>query len=66
MTRVLERSFPPVAPAEQPGYFTRFVGRAEDLARLSELFARGERLVTVTGPGGIGKTRLSYEFVARS
>src|SRR5882672_10677231 len=37
---------------------TRFVERQPALAELRNLFARGERLVTVLGPGGIGKTRL--------
>jgi predicted ATPase len=37
---------------------TRFVGRQPALAELKSLFARGGRLVTVLGPGGIGKTRL--------
>lgn len=40
--------------------FTSFVGRERELARLREL--RGTRLVTVLGPGGIGKTRLATEF----
>jgi predicted ATPase/class 3 adenylate cyclase len=40
----------------------RFVGRAEDLAVLASAFDDGARLVTVTGPGGTGKTRLSLEY----
>ncbi len=47
-----------------PGALTRFVGRAEDLDSLAEL-VRAERLVTLTGPGGSGKTRLALE-VARN
>jgi predicted ATPase len=39
-----------------------FVGRATDIAELSERFDRGARLVTVTGPGGMGKTRLAVRF----
>ncbi|MFI0448723.1 AfsR/SARP family transcriptional regulator [Actinomadura sp. 6N118] len=39
---------------------TSFVGRDDDLSQLSELLA-GQRLVTLTGPGGAGKTRLSLE-----
>ena len=42
---------------------TRFVGRTEDLDGLAELI-RTEKLVTLTGPGGSGKTRLALE-VAR-
>ncbi len=46
-------------------YFSdRFVGRRGDLATITELFARGERLITVTGPPGIGKTRLACEYAA--
>jgi predicted ATPase/DNA-binding SARP family transcriptional activator len=41
---------------------TSFVGRDDDLARLREL-TRTSRLVTVTGPGGAGKTRLASEAV---
>ncbi|HEX3712179.1 MAG TPA: NB-ARC domain-containing protein, partial [Trebonia sp.] len=42
---------------------TSFVGRADDAAELIRLL-EGSRLVTVTGPGGVGKTRLAAE-VAR-
>lgn len=42
---------------------TSFLGRERDLARVSERLEIG-RLVTVLGPGGAGKTRLSQE-VAR-
>ena len=45
-----------------------FVGRDEELRQLKELFhatAREgrARLVSVVGPGGIGKTRLAWEFL---
>jgi predicted ATPase/class 3 adenylate cyclase len=46
-----------------PPALTRFVGRSDDLERLVELLER-ERLVTLTGAGGSGKTRLALE-VAR-
>ena len=42
---------------------TRLVGRDDDLARLSALLV-GERLVTLTGPGGVGKTRLARRLGA--
>lgn len=44
----------------------RFVGRTQELSRLEELFARGERAVTVFGPGGTGKTRLAEAFAQRA
>jgi len=41
---------------------TRFLGRERELRELAELFAGGDRrLVTLTGPGGIGKTRLALQ-----
>ncbi|MGW2227919.1 BTAD domain-containing putative transcriptional regulator [Streptomyces formicae] len=50
-------------PARQrgvPAQLTRFVGRADELARIGALLADA-RLVTLTGPGGAGKTRLAVE-----
>jgi predicted ATPase len=41
---------------------TRFVGRQSALTELRNLFARGARVVTVLGPGGIGKTRLVTRY----
>ena len=41
---------------------TPFVGRRNELADLREL-VREHRLVTVTGPGGVGKTRLVTELM---
>jgi predicted ATPase/DNA-binding SARP family transcriptional activator len=52
----------PAAPApvrvHLPARVTPLIGRADDLARLTELVS-AHRLVTVTGVGGCGKTRLS-------
>ena len=42
---------------------TRFVGRDHDLADLSDLLA-AHRVVTLTGPGGVGKTRLALQLAA--
>jgi ABC-type taurine transport system ATPase subunit len=45
-------------PAPAPA--SSFVGRAGEFGDLAALLAR-ERLVTVVGPGGCGKTRLAIE-----
>ncbi|SDK66562.1 BTAD domain-containing putative transcriptional regulator [Streptomyces indicus] len=47
-----------------PARLTTFVGRDEELARLGALMT-ASRLVTLVGPGGAGKTRLSLEAAAR-
>ena len=45
-----------------PVPFTRFFGREEDISWLEEMLLREEtHLVTMTGPGGSGKTRLALE-----
>jgi predicted ATPase len=44
-----------------PAPTTRFIGRATETARLATLLST-ERWVTLTGPGGMGKTRLSQEI----
>lgn len=45
-----------------PARQTSFVGRALELTELTELLAAPNcRLVTIIGPGGIGKTRLALE-----
>ncbi|MEV6526745.1 BTAD domain-containing putative transcriptional regulator [Longispora sp. NPDC051575] len=43
-----------------PAQLTSFVGRAEELERIGALLG-STRLVTLTGPGGAGKTRLAIE-----
>ncbi|MEU6843959.1 BTAD domain-containing putative transcriptional regulator [Streptomyces sp. NPDC046716] len=60
----LLRGQEPVRVRGVPAQLTRFVGRADELSRIDELLA-GTRLVTLTGPGGAGKTRLACE-AARS
>ena len=52
-------------PSNLPVPTTAFVGRDKELAAVKQLLMRTDvRLVTVTGPGGIGKSRLAIE-VAR-
>ncbi|MBO2438231.1 winged helix-turn-helix domain-containing protein [Actinomadura nitritigenes] len=59
---------PPPAPRPPKGNLsaplTSFIGRDADLERVGALLA-GARLVTLTGPGGAGKTRLSVEAARR-
>src|SRR5262245_36167179 len=45
------------------GELTEFVGRRAELAQVRDALA-GARLVTLTGPGGIGKTRLALQVAA--
>ncbi|WP_204358302.1 BTAD domain-containing putative transcriptional regulator [Streptosporangium sp. 'caverna'] len=56
------------SPAEAgggvPAQFTSFVGRDGDLERVRALLGE-RRLVTLTGPGGVGKTRLAVEAAGR-
>src|ERR1019366_5128230 len=52
-------------PSNLPVQRTAFIGREREEAALRQLLGRGDvRLVTLTGPGGIGKTRLALQ-VAR-
>ncbi len=48
-----------------PAEVTSFVGRQEELAALAALLAQA-RLVTVTGPGGVGKSRLAVRAAAQA
>ena len=47
-----------------PVPLTSLVGRARELEGIGESLRRG-RLVTLTGPGGVGKTRLALELARR-
>jgi predicted ATPase/DNA-binding SARP family transcriptional activator len=49
--------------ANLPTPATSFVGRGRDLAQVAALLADA-RLVTLVGPGGVGKTRLATELAA--
>ena len=50
-------------PHNLPVQLSSFVGRDAELASLTELLD-AHRLVTLTGPGGIGKTRLALQAAA--
>lgn len=50
--------------ARLPAYLSSFVGRDADLQRVS-VAVQGNRLVTLIGAGGCGKTRLSIEVAKR-
>jgi predicted ATPase len=43
---------------------TTFLGRSSELRALAQWFASGDRLVTLLGPAGCGKTRLAKRFAA--
>ena len=55
-----EPSAEAITPPELPYPLTALLGRADELSHVQGLIANG-RLVTITGPGGIGKTRLAIE-----
>jgi hypothetical protein len=45
-----------------PVVSSSFVGRIADLDAIAERFEDGAQLVTITGLGGMGKTRLAQRF----
>jgi predicted ATPase/class 3 adenylate cyclase len=62
----LQTTFPPLRTIEStvgnlPERLTSFVGRERELEALGSLLA-SHRLITLTGPGGIGKTSLAIEL----
>jgi predicted ATPase/class 3 adenylate cyclase len=64
----LRYEFPPLrtldrAPHNLPVQLTGFVGRELEVAEARELLSR-TRLLTMTGPGGTGKTRLSLQVAS--
>jgi predicted ATPase/class 3 adenylate cyclase len=66
----LRMDFPPLRsldarPNNLPTQLTSFVGRERELAEAGALL-EANRLVTLTGPGGTGKTRLSLQVAANA
>jgi class 3 adenylate cyclase len=66
----LPTAFPPLHtldshPNNLPIAPTPFIGREREVAALSRLLARSDvRLLTLTGPAGVGKTRLALQVAA--
>lgn len=56
---------PPPVVAGVPAALTRFVGRSRELDDLESLLS-AHRMLTLTGAGGSGKTRLAREVVSCS
>jgi len=65
----LRARFPPLrmleaVPGNLPVELTRFVGRTSEITQLAAIVAQN-RLVTLTGVGGVGKTRLALQVARR-
>jgi predicted ATPase/class 3 adenylate cyclase len=67
-TADLPSSFPGLrhdaAPGNLPKQITSFIGRKREKQEVVGALESGARLVTLTGPGGCGKTRLAIEVAA--
>jgi len=63
----LQQDFPPVrsleVPSTLPTELTSFVGREREVDEVTRLLT-SNRLLTLTGPGGTGKTRLAMRIAA--
>jgi len=53
-----------VPPTNLPGPVSELIGRDKELSEIEDL-AASHRLVTLTGAGGIGKTRLAMAVALR-
>jgi predicted ATPase/class 3 adenylate cyclase len=66
----LPADFPPIRtlatrPNNLPLQPTPFLGREEQVAQVVALLSRGDvRVLTITGPGGVGKTRVALQAAA--
>ncbi|WP_223244952.1 beta-ketoacyl synthase N-terminal-like domain-containing protein, partial [Streptomyces sp. CBMA156] len=60
----LPAAFPADLPSDLPADLTPLIGRDALLTRVARLLD-GSRLVTLTGPGGVGKTRLAIAAARR-
>lgn len=66
----VENDFPPLRsleafPTNLPIPLTPFIGRESDVKHLVDLLLQNHRrLITLTGPGGVGKTRLALQSAA--
>ncbi len=65
----LASEFPPVRARNRevdlPAYLTEFIGREDDVSALLGMLEGGARLITLTGPGGIGKSRIAAAAASR-
>jgi predicted ATPase/class 3 adenylate cyclase len=62
-----EERFPPlktISNTNLPRPVSSFIGRAREVREIVSLLSNGARLITLTGPGGCGKTRVAIEAAA--
>lgn len=58
---------PETPPTNIPTQARPFIGRANEIAHLSRLFNDPTcRLITITGPGGMGKTSLAHQIIEKN